>query len=368
MSRLPWLALLLACATTFAAPAPARIVVVGDVHGDYATFVTVLQQAGVIDGRRRWKGGTAVLVQTGDVPDRGPQSRKVMDLLIDLEKQAKKAGGQVHALLGNHEVMNMLGDVRYVTPEEYDSYKSYDAEALREQVFLGSVDPALREDREYRKAWMQSRPLGWVELFQAFSARGKYGRWLRAHDTVVKVGDTLLLHGGISPKYAALPVTEINERIRVALASDTPGAEPLLADEDGPLWYRGLALAPEPELAAHVEALLAHHGVARIVVGHTVTPGVVLPRFAGKVILNDVGLSAVYGGPPSSLQIEGHTVSVRHRGTLIRVPASADLGAYLDAARALEPAKSRLRAWMAAGATWPPPTAPPIAARSHVGH
>ncbi len=177
----------------------------------------------------------------------------------------------------------------------------------------------------------------------------------------MKVGDTLFLHGGISPKYATLQAAEVNARVKAALASPTPDAEPLLSDEEGPLWYRGLALAPEAELAAHVDALLAHHGVARIVLGHTVTPGVVLPRFGGKVILNDVGLSATYGGPPSSLEIDGQAVTVRHRGTPIPLPASADLSAYLEKALALEPAESKLRDWMARGATWPPAAAPPIA-------
>ena len=110
---------LVACLGAPAAQAPPRLVVVSDVHGDLGQFVTVLTQAGVIDGARKWTGGTTVVVQTGDVPDRGPDSRKVMDLLMDLEKQARKAGGVVHALLGNHEVMNMVGDLRYVTPEEY---------------------------------------------------------------------------------------------------------------------------------------------------------------------------------------------------------------------------------------------------------
>jgi hypothetical protein len=357
------LVVLFACASLLGAQAPPRVVVVGDVHGDYAVFVQVLQQAGVIDKRRKWKGGTTVLVQTGDVPDRGPHSRKVMDLLIDLEKQARKAGGHVHALLGNHEVMNMLGDLRYVTPEEYASYKSIDAEALREQVYLASADPASREDPAYRSAWMDARPLGLIELVQAFSAKGKYGRWLREHDTIAKVGDTLFVHGGISPTYATLQASEVNTRVKTALASTTPETEPLLTDQEGPLWYRGLALVPEAELAAHVDALLALHGVSRIVVGHTVAPGVVLPRFGGKVILNDVGLSAAYGGPPSSLEIHGAEVSVRHRGTLIRVPTSPDLKAYLEAARAVEPTESRLRAWMAHGAVWPPPataTPPPV--------
>ncbi len=89
-------------------------------------------------------------------------------------------------------------------------------------------------------------------------------------------------------------------------------------------------------------------------IGHTVAPGVVLPRFGGKVILNDVGLSAVYGGPRSSLEIKGDVVSVRHRGTLLPVPTTPDLTKYLQAARALEPAGSTLDAWMEKGAIWPP--------------
>ncbi len=354
-------ALVVACVALLPAQAPTRVVVVSDVHGDLGTFVQVLQDAGVVDAKRKWSGGRTVLVQTGDVPDRGPASRKVMDLLMDLEKQARKAGGQVHALLGNHEVMNIMGDLRYVSPEEFASYRSPDAETLREQVYQANADPVRREDAAYRREWMDARPLGWVELLQAFSARGRYGKWLRTHDAVVKVGDTLFVHGGISPTYAELTVDEVNRRVKAGLATAAPEAEPLLVAEDGPLWYRGLALAPEVELAAHVDALLARHGVARIVVGHTVTPGVVLPRFGGKVILNDVGLAAAYGGMRSALEIEGGRVSVRHRGHVIPLPTSSDLSAYLAAAAAHEPAESRLRAWMAAGAVWPPVAAPPPA-------
>jgi hypothetical protein len=346
-----------------AAPGAPRIIAVSDVHGDYAVFVQVLQQVGVLDAKRKWKGGTAVLVQTGDVPDRGPQSRKVMDLLMDLEKQARKAGGQVHALLGNHEVMNMLGDLRYVSAEEYASYASPDSESVREQVFMASATPQQRDDVALKSTWLAAHPLGWVELVQAFGPKGKYGRWLRQHDTIAKVGDTLFLHGGISPKYATLQVADVNARIKAALVSATPDTEPLLTDEEGPLWYRGLALSPEDALTAHVDALLAHHGVSRIVLGHTVTPGVVLPRFGGKVILNDVGLSAVYGGPPSALEIQGAKVTVHHRGKPIAVPATPDLSAYLAQALSVEPAESKLRTWMAQGAVWPPPaaSAPPVA-------
>src|SRR6266852_1091975 len=97
-----------------------RIVALGDVQGDYYQFVNLLRTAGLIDGENRWTGGKTHLVQTGDVVDRGPASRRVLDLLMDLEKQANKAGGRVHALLGNHETMNIYGDLRYVPEEEYE--------------------------------------------------------------------------------------------------------------------------------------------------------------------------------------------------------------------------------------------------------
>ena len=100
---------------------------------------------------------------------------------------------------------------------------------------------------------------------------------------------------------------------------------PLLTDDEAPLWYRGLALGPEADLAAHVDALLAFHGVSRIVIGHTVAPGVVLPRFGGKVILIDVGLSAVYGGPRSSLEIKGDD-SVRTAPRQAAAAAADDAG------------------------------------------
>ena len=101
-----------------------RIVAVGDVHGDFAQFTTVLRQAGVIDAKNRWAGGQTHLVQAGDVPDRGPDSRQVMDLLMELTPQAEKAGGQVHALIGNHEAMRALGDLRYVSPGEYEAFRT----------------------------------------------------------------------------------------------------------------------------------------------------------------------------------------------------------------------------------------------------
>src|SRR6476619_2557951 len=108
-----------------------RVVAVGDVHGDYTRFVAVLRSAGLIDEKGRWTGGKAHLVQTGDVLDRGADSRKVMDLLMSLEKQAAKAGGHVHALIGNHEARNLYGDLRYTTAEEFAAFKTGQSAEVR---------------------------------------------------------------------------------------------------------------------------------------------------------------------------------------------------------------------------------------------
>lgn len=339
---------------------PSRIVAVGDVHGGYDEFVRLLQDAGVINGRKQWVGGRTQLVQTGDVVDRGPHSRRVLDLLITLERQAAKAGGRVHALLGNHEVMNVVGDLRYVSPEEFAAFRGPDSAALRDVAFERLADPERLRDTQYRKAWDAEHPLGWVEHRLAFGREGKYGRWLRQRNAVAVVDGVLFVHGGLSPKYVEATADSLNERIRAELSEATPQLDGVALDDDGPLWYRGLALEPEAQIATHVDRLLAHHGVTRIVVGHTVTPGAILPRIGGKVLLIDVGLSEAYGHRQACLIIERGLAFARHRGTALPVPSGTDLLGYLKAAAALDPSPSPLLPLIAdAGRFPPPPTAAP---------
>jgi len=115
--------------------APARLVAIADVHGAYPQLVALLQSVRLIDTRLRWIGGSALLVQTGDVIDRGAQSRECLDLLMALETQAPKNGGAVIPLLGNHEVMNLMGQLGYVTPEIYRSFATQDSEKRRQQAY-----------------------------------------------------------------------------------------------------------------------------------------------------------------------------------------------------------------------------------------
>jgi hypothetical protein len=339
-----------------AVPAPAadwdfqgveRVVAVGDVHGDYAAFVSVLRASGLIDARERWIGGKAHLVQTGDVVDRGGDSRKALDLLMSLEKQAARAGGRVHALIGNHEAMNLYGDLRYTTAGEFAAFKTGQSAEVRSAFWEQEAKALASPPSEaVRQKWEAGHPLGWFEHRMEFGPKGKYGKWIRSHLTVVKINDSIYLHGGISPRFAGLSPDQINEAVGKELDDfSLINDKSAVTAEDGPLWYRGLSQdsgsAADP---AHVERVLAAYGVNRIVVAHTPTPGAILPRYGGRVVVIDVGLSAYYGGHPVCLVQEGKTTYAVHRGTKIPFPgdAAGDLARYLEKTVALEPMGSAL--------------------------
>ena len=112
-----------------AKPATARIVAVGDLHGDYDAWAAIARAAGLVDAKGRWAGGGAVLVQMGDVADRGPDSLKIIRHLMKLQREAAGRGGRVIVLVGNHEAMNMIGDLRYVHPGEYRAFADRDFES-----------------------------------------------------------------------------------------------------------------------------------------------------------------------------------------------------------------------------------------------
>ncbi len=128
-----------------------RVVAVADLHGDYDRFVFILAhpQVGLIDDDLRWTGGKTHLVQLGDVVDRGPRAKEILDLLMRLEKEAAAAGGMVHMLLGNHEEMNITGIALdypgYVTVEQFVSFLPGDFRRERESEYLKTLSP---EDRK----------------------------------------------------------------------------------------------------------------------------------------------------------------------------------------------------------------------------
>jgi hypothetical protein len=323
-----------------------RIVAVGDVHGDLAQFTTVLRGAGVIDRDNNWSGGKTHLVQNGDLLDRGPESRKLIELLMKLEKQARSVGGEVHSLIGNHETMNLFGDLRYVSAADYASYQTDGSAAQRDKAYKQHVEElrqnpqtaSIEADDTYRKKWDATHPLGFVERQAYFSANGAAGKWIRGHNAVIKINDLVFLHGGISPKYVKFSVRKFNDEISKELRDFSKLEGGVVMDEEGPLWYRGLAQDDEQQLAPHVNAVLEHLGAKYIVIAHTPTKGgMILPRFEGKVLMIDVGLSQVYGSHNACLIVENGKPQALHQGAKVALPTMpADLTRYLNQIRNID--------------------------------
>lgn len=332
-----------------------RVVAVGDLHGDYEQFTAVLRSAGVIDGQGNWAGGRTHLVQTGDVVDQGPDSRRIMDLLMSLETQAKAPGGMVHCLNGNHEAMDVYGDLRFISPAGYQEYADPNSsEMVRDQAYEqyrkaraayaaakeNSVGPEMT-----KKEWMQQHPPGFFEQRELFSPDGKYGKWIRSHDTVIRINDVLYSHAGLSAKYAAYSLDEINRRIRDELTNPENLAGGMVTDLQGPLWYRGFSRADAPA-GPELDQVLQNRGAAREVVGHVDAGAAVTPRYGNRVILIDVGLSRLQdnNGVQACLILEGGKMYAMHRGVRLEMPKDEgpDMLRYLKKAAALDPEPSPL--------------------------
>ena len=316
------LCLVAACAGSAAPaqppPAPARIVAIGDLHGDYSAWTDIARAAGLIDARHRWSGGRTILVQLGDVPDRGPDSLKIIRDLMRLQKEAARKGGKVIALVGNHEAMNMTGDLRYTDPGEFAAFADSGSVARRERVFAANTaslakqyrvaEPAMT-DAAVRARWMQETPLGWVEHRLAWGPKGEVGRWVMGNPAVANVGGNLFVHGGISVEYSKRSVDEINRGVAAALAANDQSPASIINDPLGPLWYRGLVAREPGEVRPPVEqelaAVLTGYGAKRIIVAHTPLLSGIGILEGGRLVRTDSGNSRYYNGRPSYLEIIG---------------------------------------------------------------
>jgi len=337
-----------------------RVVAISDIHGAYAAMIATLQNAHVIDETLGWSGAGTHLVIVGDILDRGPDSRDVMDLLMRLEEEAVPAGGKVHVLIGNHEVMNLVGDMRYVSKSEYAAFAIDETIADRDRWF--DAYRSLRElpgqsVEESRAAFDIKFPAGFFAQRSAFAADGKYGKWLLSKPVMAVINGTAFVHGGLSPGVAetglpgvnielvndvSLYVRQLGVLIEEQLLLPTDGNakhvaqlarfSPLLADRpavieavsdirqlndplfaiDSPHWYRGHSYCSEIIEGDRIQSALQKIGAARVVIGHTPTPSRrVLERLGGRVIEIDTGmLSSYYKGSGNALVMENGSVLV----------------------------------------------------------
>lgn len=344
-----------------------RIIAIGDLHGDYEHYLAALQAAGLVNARGKWSGGVTHLVQTGDVPDRGPDTVKIIEHLGKLAKEARKKGGRVHNLTGNHEAMNVFGDLRYVSAGEFEEFVDRNSASLRDRYFnlvmqnLQQSDPAAFAalPENYRQEWDQTHPLGWVEHQQAWNTawnpEAKYAAWVLQQQVAIQINDLVFLHGGISGFYCQNSLQSLTAKVASGLRAFDPANPGILQDEFGPLWYRGLS-GVEPIAAPEtVDAVLQQHNARHIVVGHTPTSGVIWPRYDGKVIQIDTGISKAYGGYVAYLEITPSGLFAGYPNGKIKLPEDeSGLVSYLEQVIALEPGNTHLHQRLAAL------TAPPI--------
>lgn len=335
-----------------------RIVAIGDVHGSYDKLVELLKGVQVVDEDLRWIGGDWHLVFLGDLTDRGPQERPVLDLVRRLETEAEEAGGRVHPLLGNHEVMNLIGDLRYAEGPGISDFLKDEQAADRQagfQRFQSLYLQAGASRAQIRAAFDEHYPPGFFGRLRAFFPTGEYGAWLLEKPIVVKLNGYIFLHGGLTDRVAALGLGGINDRVHESLRrfldnrsivtgeaafttyeeayaaaealignrraqrrepEKVAAAEALVNHFDGlafaaggPLWYRGNSVENERIERASMERVLESLEARAVVVAHTPTgTGQITSRLNGRILRTDVGMT--YGRNPLCLVLRGEEVVV----------------------------------------------------------
>ena len=266
-------------------PATERIVAIGDLHGDLKSTRTALRLAAVIDENDQWAGGTTVLVQTGDQLDRGDDELEILDLLDSLTEQARSAGGAVHVLNGNHELMNVKQDLRYVTLGGFLDFLPTpvaDPETVDPQTVVDAVHERL-------KACKPGNP---------FALR------LLDRNVITIVGDTVFVHGGVLPHVVAYGIERLNQETRAWIRRDRQYPPDILLASDGPVWSRHYSDDPDVEDCRLLESALDGLGANRMVVGHTVSREGISPACGDKIWRVDVGLAEHYGGSPAVLEFQ----------------------------------------------------------------
>lgn len=314
-----------------------KIVAVGDIHGDYDNFESILIGTGLIDENLTWIGGKTYLVQTGDIIDKGPDAKKVFDLLMRLEKEAEAAGGKVHMLIGNHEEMNITGIAfdyaGYVTLEQFVSFLPDTYREKQEKKLMKKIGEQTSEEmnsdfssssyiRDYWKEVLRnerSKKDGSVRRLYINNFNEQYGKWILQHNAVIKINDIIFAHGGISKKYSTQKLEDINNLLREELnhfriaikRSLQPQTQyKIVYDSTGPLWYRGFALIDEEVFKPEVDTILKNLDAKYMVIAHTpqiwspIVSKELMSRFQDRIWIIDTGISHSYSSILSALIIE----------------------------------------------------------------
>jgi cytochrome oxidase Cu insertion factor (SCO1/SenC/PrrC family) len=252
-------------------PSASKILALSDIEGNFSAFRKLLQANGVIDHNFNWIFGNGHLVFAGDMFDRGEQVTQCLWLIYSLEEKAKSAGGYVHFVLGNHEIMNLNGDDGYAENKYKKNY-----------ALLGKT------------------------LQEIYSQNSELGAWLRSKNIIEKIGDNLFVHGGISPHVNNIPLSleQINTLARPYYdksedAQKAPNSmlNILFNARKSPFWYRQYYAndyfsKSNNELIYHateaqLDSTLRKFHVNHVITGHTIVADTITIHYGGKVINTD---------------------------------------------------------------------------------
>jgi hypothetical protein len=270
-------------------PVPARLLAIGDLHGDLDAAVAALRLGSAIDAQSHWIGDKLVVVQTGDQLDRADAERGVLDLFDRISREARAVGGAVIELNGNHEVMNVQLNFDYVTEGGFRDFRNVPGLDLTAPAVVRLPEP----QRARAAALMPGGPVA---------------KQLATRDTIALVGDTLLVHGGVLPKHVRYGLERINREVRAWMNAEQAEAPKIVVSQDGPIWTRKYSAAADREDCTVLKEVLDAVGAKRMVVGHTVQRGGISSACDQRVWRIDVGLSRAYGGDTEVLEIEGEAV------------------------------------------------------------
>jgi hypothetical protein len=276
-------------------PVSDRVVAIGDLHGDLDATRRALHLAGAIDAADHWIGQRLVVVQTGDQLDRGDDEPDILALLERLRQEARAKGGDLIALNGNHELMNVAGDFRYVTADGFADY------AKSDRGWLGGCG-----ERDAR-----TEPDARAGRTEAYVPGGSVARRLASRPIVAIAGDTLFVHGGILPGHVRYGLDRINREASEWMLGKRPALPGVLNSADAPVWTRLYSDGtPAEVVCAMLADVLQRTGTRRMVVGHTVQPSGISSACGDRVWRIDVGMARAFGGTAEVLQIGPGGVSV----------------------------------------------------------
>jgi uncharacterized protein YheU (UPF0270 family) len=325
-----------------------RLIAIGDVHGDFPAMMKALEIAEVMDKNGQWIGKDSVVVQVGDVLDRGDCELAIFTKLMRLKKKARSEGGNVIVMNGNHEIMNVMGDFRYATNGAYLECGEY-LEKLKKKEIVNNNDNNIKINNNVEnnkennkendktindKKEEEMSPLKQAEekfrktdpIQQGIRARrelfqpgGVFAMKLSKHPTVLQVGETIFAHAGVNPNHVNYGFDRINKEVSLWMQGKLKSPPSMIVESEGVVWTReyggkDAGVKYEAEACRRLKSameLTSEPQAKRLVIGHTPQTSGVNSGCKGAVWRVDVGASrGIYGGAVEVLEIKGNRVRV----------------------------------------------------------